>query len=90
MVEDSKKILNLSEYSSQKLCEIIVCNRYLNFDPDFSTNCMQELVKRRLNGDEFDFENYIEKTFNELPEIEISVPDLSSIFDKFKIFKIPT
>ena len=80
--DNNKIIENLPQYTSQKLCEIIVCDRYLNFNPELALACMKELSNRRSSGDDFKFENYIDDTYNELPKIEFSMPDLQSIFGK--------
>jgi hypothetical protein len=80
--DNNKIIENLPQYTSQKLCEIIVCDRYLNFNPELALACMKELSSRRSSGDDFKFENYIDDNYNELPKIEISMPDIQSIFGK--------
>jgi hypothetical protein len=67
---------NLPSYSSEKLCEMIVCDRYFSFSPEMGVLCMQELAARRATGDEFIFEDYIEQAYNQLPKITLNVPDL--------------
>jgi hypothetical protein len=69
-------LTNLPEYSTTKLCEIIVCDRYLGINHSFSTACMEELSRRRDNGDTFSFEDYIEEQLNSLPKLEINMPGL--------------
>lgn len=75
--------LNISTYSSEKLCEIIVCDRYFKSYKDLSIKCMKELAKRRDDGDEFDFECYIEKSLSEMPKFDFSTPDLGNILRQF-------
>lgn len=78
---DIQKIkANLHLYSSETICEIIVCNRYLNIYNELTVLCMTELSNRRLNGDEFDFEKYINDSLNELPKININIPDIGTLF----------
>lgn len=54
-------------HPSKKLCEMIVCDRYLGFNEEISVICMEELAKRRENGDDFNFEEYIENSLKTLP-----------------------
>ena len=77
-------IKNIPTYTSEKLCDMIVCDRYIGFAREISTICMQELAKRRMNGEVFDFEDYIEKSYNELPQLNIDVSSLNSILNTFK------
>jgi hypothetical protein len=68
-------------YTSEKLCEMIVCERYFGFHPDVAVMCMEELAKRRIGGDNFSFEDYIENAFNALPKLEFKMPDLRSVLN---------
>jgi|WetSurMetagenome_2_1015567.scaffolds.fasta_scaffold295217_2 hypothetical protein len=70
---------NIPNYPSQKLCEMIVCGRYLGFYPEISVLCMEELAVRRDAGDMFDFETYIDTTYQSLPKLDFTVPDLNSM-----------
>lgn len=71
---------NLPKYSNEKLCEMIVCDRYFGFEEKFDTMCMEELAKRRIAGDKFDFETYIDQSFKELPVLDFSsTPDIRAI-----------
>ena len=71
--------INISDYSTEKLCEMIVCDRYLSLNKELTAFCMEELGKRRVNGDDFQFEEFIDKSFKSLPILDFSVPDLKSI-----------
>jgi hypothetical protein len=71
---------NVPSYSSEKLCEMIVCDRYFNFNREIAIICMKELASRREKGDDFQFEDYIEKSYNTLPKLDFGgLPDLSSM-----------
>jgi hypothetical protein len=61
---------NLPSYSNEKLCEMIVCDRYFGFGQKIQTICMEELAKRRIAGDTFDFESYIDKAHKQLPVLD--------------------
>ncbi len=67
-------------FSSEKLCNIIVCYRYINYDEQLAIKCMNELSKRRVNGDNFDFESKIEDALKQLPALNFEVPDVRTFF----------
>lgn len=70
---------NIPTYSSEKLSEMIVCERYLGFHPDVSVMCMEELARRRMTGDCFAFEDYIENALKKLPKLDFNVMDLRGV-----------
>lgn len=70
---------NLPTYSNEKLCEMIVCDRYFGFGKRIDLMCMEELAKRRMAGDTFDFESYIDKQYKELPVLDLKTPDLREV-----------
>lgn len=77
---DQKSILEkLPEYTSHKLCSMIVCDRYFGCYKDIAIACMGELANRRLAGDNFEYETYIEKEFSKLPKLDFSIPDLGDV-----------
>lgn len=73
---------NLPSMSQDKLCEIIVCFRYLGLMQSESILAMEELAKRRANGDFFDFEKRIEELKEGLPSINI---DFNKVLKSFRI-----
>lgn len=72
----------ITNYSSHKLCELIVCYRYLGFAKEIAIASMEELAKRRINGDQFDFESEIEKSLKDLPVLDFKIPDLRTILNQ--------
>lgn len=66
-------------YSSKKLCEMIVCDRYFGCYKDMAALCMEELSKRRQEGDNFNFEEVINNSMKELPVLDFAVPDLGVV-----------
>ncbi len=66
-------------YTSEKLCEMIVCDRYFGCYKEMSEACMEELAARRAKGDAFKFESYINESMKELPVLDFSIPDLGSV-----------
>lgn len=70
---------NLPKYSDEKLCEMIVCDRYFGFEHKISVICMEELAKRRTSGNTFHFESHIEQLQKEMPVLDLVNPDLRSM-----------
>jgi len=62
---------------SDALCEIIVCDRYFGGYEKLAIACMEELGKRRINGENFDFETYIDNSLKDLPVIDFKLPNIS-------------
>lgn len=83
ILTEDQRIAKLPEFSQEKICEIIVCNRYFGTHPKLAIACMEELANRRIAGDTFDFETYIDKSFKELPKLDFQMPELSSIMRQF-------
>jgi len=74
---------NIVNYSNEKIAEMIVCDRYLGLEQKISAICMEELAKRRMAGDTFEFETYIEEAYKSLPVLDFSSSiDLRSILSQ--------
>jgi hypothetical protein len=69
----------LPTFTSEKLCEMIVCDRYFGCFNEIAVACMEELAKRRIEGNDFEYEKYIEKALAELPVVEFKIPDLGDV-----------
>jgi len=69
-------------HTSEKLCEMIACDRYLGINKKLTIMCMEELAKRRDRGDNFDYESYIETSLAEYPALDFNLPDLRSIISQ--------
>lgn len=72
----------LPQYSNEKLCEMIVCDRYFGFEQKISAICMEELSKRRIAGDIFNFESYIDQVHKEFPVIDLAIPDIRTVLNQ--------
>ena len=70
---------NLPEYSNEKICEMIVCDRYFGLEKKITVMCMEELAARRLTGDPLDFESYITAAEKTLPVLNFTMPDIRTI-----------
>ena len=74
---------NVPQFSNEKLCDMIVTDRYLGLEHKVSSICMEELGKRRADGDTFEFETYIAKITKELPPLDFSLPNFQGLISKF-------
>lgn len=73
----------INTFTSEKLCAIIACFRYLKYNQELTLLAMQELAIRRQNGDQFDFESTIENYYSKLPVINTTPTDIRSVLNKF-------
>jgi len=69
-------------YSSQKLCEMIICDRYFGCYRDIAIMCMTELASRRVNGDDFQFEKVIDEGYKQLPVLNFALPNIRDILQQ--------
>lgn len=75
-LSDSQKLINISlqqlkeigQAQSKVLAAYIVLYRSLGMFKTIAVVCMEELARRRILGEEFDYENYIEAELNKLPK----------------------
>lgn len=74
---------NLPKQSSTKLADIVLSFRYLGLYKELSVSAMEELAKRRLDGDSFQYEKYIEDNLNNLPKLDFKVPDFNNILKTY-------
>ncbi len=69
----------IPSYTSKKLCEMIVCDRYFGCYKEMAAACMEELALRRAAGDNYKFEETIDSGLKELPILDFVVPDLGTV-----------
>jgi hypothetical protein len=79
--------LKLPSYTNEKLCEIIVCDRYFGCFKEMAVICMEELAVRRSNGNDFKFEDYIEKALSTLPKLNLNLPNLGDVLKQVSVKK---
>lgn len=75
-ISDEKLKSSLPGFSSDKLCQIVVAHRYLGFSEDLAILAMEELGKRRVAGDSFDFESCIDSSLAQLPPLNFNFSDI--------------
>jgi len=76
---------NIKQFTNEKLCEIIVSNRYLGVLREEALACMNELAWRREQGEIFPYEQKIEELLKSLPKINL---DLKSVMKYNSLGKI--
>ena len=82
--DENKDIDNIPSFTSEKLADIIVLNRYLGLYDDLAAEAMEELVKRREAGETFEYEAYINENLKNLPKIELKMPQFNSLYNLIK------
>ena len=75
---------DIKTYSSTQLCDIVITDRYLKAFKSEALAAMEELSARRLTGDSFDYESYIEEELSQLPNFHIDIKDLSLALENIK------
>lgn len=73
---------NIKQFSNEKLCEIIVSNRYLGVLRDEAIACMTELAWRREQGEIFAYEQKIEELLLSLPKVNLNLKEVMN-YNKF-------
>ena len=73
MINKEEFDTNRTQFTNEKLCEIIVAYRYLGIMKDQAIAAMEELATRRTNGDQFQYEARINDLMRELPSIDIDM-----------------
>jgi hypothetical protein len=69
-IDRLSSLIEKNEISSKALAAQIVVFRSLGFGKKISIMCMEELAKRRMAGEVFDFENFIEEEVKKVPQLD--------------------
>ena len=72
-MSDEKNIFNPKLLPNDRLCEIIVVQRYLGIMQTEAIASMEELTNRRLAGDNFEYEKKIEEILSGLPNFNLDL-----------------
>lgn len=81
---ESEAIKNISNYSNEKLADIIITHRYFGLYENLSIAAMKELATRRTNGDKFEYEKYIEENLKSLPQFKLQKFSMKDAFATLK------
>lgn len=65
----SPREVSIKDKDSKQLAAIIVSHRLLGLEKDKAMECMAELLRRKENGDDFDYEFYIDKELEQSPKM---------------------
>ena len=72
--EEKKRLIKESQMASiatsesKNLAAYVVVYRSLGMNKDISIACMEELMKRKAAGDDYDFEAYIDEEVAKIPQ----------------------
>ncbi len=80
--------VKIEERSSEVLVIQVVAYRVFGSDRDGAEEAMNELSRRRDEGDDFPFEATIEEKIKELPVVEDNSKQLGLLFSMMKNFKV--
>ena len=61
-----EQLADILKTDSESLASVIIANRVLGCYKEATKQCMIELMKRKLGGDEFDYEGFINNKVKEL------------------------
>jgi len=76
--EKEVKIISISERESKALAATVVAHRAIGFCKQEAVAAMEELLVRKINGDTFDYNSYIEEKIKEMPEPTIGEKQIES------------
>jgi hypothetical protein len=77
----------IQEYTSIQLCDIIITNRYLKIYKEKAIIAMEQLALKRQNGDNFDYESYIEDNLKTLPDLNIDIKNSYNLTEVLESLK---
>jgi hypothetical protein len=64
------RLISIGFSTSETLAAHVVVYRTLNLDKELALICMRELARRRLLGEDFDYETYIEEKIKTIPQMK--------------------
>lgn len=67
---EQELIDDVPEADSKVLAAQVVVYRTLGINKDLAKACMEELAARRKNGEEFNYEDYIDEKVAEIPQMK--------------------
>jgi hypothetical protein len=67
--KENQILSNISSSPSDALCQMVISHRYLNISDKVCQAAMEELAKRRINGDQLDYETAIKEGLSKLPKL---------------------
>lgn len=82
-ISTKEYIENIENYTTETLCAMIVSLRFFKIF-ELHDPIMTELAKRRNNGDDFEYEEYIKKEWTALPKATLNFDLMQQAFQKLK------
>jgi hypothetical protein len=83
-LSEEEILANIPKFENIKLADIIVAHRYLGVCKNLYIPCMEELARRRIFGDNWSFEEYIEDQLNSMPKIQFNLTDVNMAIEQLK------
>lgn len=77
-------MIDLKDKDSKALAAMVVVYRHLHLEKEQAIACMEELVKRKANGDDFDYEGYISDNLKEMPSSQMGSKEKNMIMNILK------
>ncbi len=65
---EERQMASISTSTSKTLAAHVIVYRALGMNKDIAIACMQELAKRKNDGDDFDFEDFIDNELKKIPK----------------------
>lgn len=88
-LSEEEILAKLPEFKNVKLADIIVAHRYLGVCKALYIPCMEELAKRRIAGDNWDFEKYIDEQIAQMPKISFNLTDVNQAIEQLRKMGTP-
>lgn len=86
-LDEDDTVDDLKAFSSERLSDIIITYRYFGLNKEKSLEAMKELAARRSAGNDFNYENYIDKNLKELPSLKLDIKNIDAFMSKLKVIK---
>ena len=71
-ITETQNEVDISSANSEFLAAGVVIYKTLGINREFAIACMKELANRRKNGEDFNYEEFIEEEINKIPKISNS------------------
>lgn len=82
-----KNIKNIEKYTSESLAAKIVSYRILKINKEEAKDAMKELLKRKISGDNFDYNSYIKEKIDLIPKPTVGTDQLNILKNTLKRIK---
>jgi hypothetical protein len=82
-LEEDNDLIDLTKKDSETLVNMIAANMFIQISDQLKIECMQELANRRINGDNFKFEDAIKEKSSQFKKItRVNLPTILTSIGK--------